>query len=170
MDSRHRGNSFLAPEEIPHLAAIEKLESEFIYKMTYSWLLCACHKRLNNNSFHVHHTGFPSANSPKKSSYMADWWFLHRVGWQSITAQCLIKQRQVNAATLSCQCFVSDSLYWLLYMETYNKIMIIRFCWIWSDIQLIKSHLDFIKKMTEKLFPMWVLKSVRAVRVVFEGV
>lgn len=37
------------------------------------------------------------------------------------------------------------------------------------DMQLIKSHLDFIKKMTEKLFPMWV-ESVRAVRVVFQGV
>lgn len=66
MDSRHRSNSFLAPEEIPHLAAIEKLESEFIYKMTYSWLLCACHKRLNNNSFHVHHTGVSLSEQSKK--------------------------------------------------------------------------------------------------------
>lgn len=63
VDSRQRGNSSLAPQEITHLAAIGKLESEFIYKMAYSWLLCACHKRLNNNSFHVHHTRFPSANS-----------------------------------------------------------------------------------------------------------
>lgn len=63
--SRQQGNSFLAPEEIPHLAAIEKLESGFIYKMTYGWLLCTCHKRLNNNSFHVHYTGFSSANSTR---------------------------------------------------------------------------------------------------------
>ena len=65
VDSRQRGNSSLAPEEIPHLAAIGKLESEFIYEITYSRLLCACHKRLNNNSFHVRHTGFPSANSAR---------------------------------------------------------------------------------------------------------
>lgn len=63
--SKERGESSLAPEWIPHLAAIGKLKSEFIYKMTYSWLLCACLKRLNNNSFHVHHTGFPSANSAR---------------------------------------------------------------------------------------------------------
>lgn len=65
MNLRQRGNSSLAPEEIPQLAAIGKHKSEFIYKMTYSWLLCAYHKRLNNNSFHVYHTRFPSADSAR---------------------------------------------------------------------------------------------------------
>lgn len=57
--------AFMAPEESPHLAAIETCKNGFIYKMTYSWLLCALHKRLNNNSFHAHHTEFPSAISPR---------------------------------------------------------------------------------------------------------
>lgn len=83
--SRQQGNSFLAPEEIPHLAAIEKLESGFIYKMTYGWLLCASHKRLNNNSFHVHYTGFPSANSAR-ALLMSERWFLlrHRASLYSV--------------------------------------------------------------------------------------
>lgn len=50
-------------EEPPHLAAIEKLKSEFIFNITFSSLFCQ--KRQNNNSFHEHHAAMPSADSPK---------------------------------------------------------------------------------------------------------
>lgn len=130
---RIQGNkAFPAPEEIPHLAATEKPKNEFIYKMTYSWLLCTLHKRLNDNSFHVHHNEFLSKRSKKIFSYVWLTVFGRRWMTKSITAQCLIKQLQVNAAMMTCQSFIFDSFYRLPQMKTYNKIMMIRACCIWS--------------------------------------
>lgn len=68
--------------ELSHLEAFGRLGSVFIYKVTR--LLCSCHMRLNNNSFHVHHKGKMS-----RGQLMTDWRLLQRAKWH---VQCSIKQ------------------------------------------------------------------------------
>lgn len=150
VDSRQRGNSSLAPEEILHLAAIGKLESEFIYKMIHSRRLCACHKRLNNNSFHVRHTGFPSANSARSLLVYQidgccrgnDTEHLCTV-FDQTAARKLQQCCHVRALSLT----ACSDYYTGRYIEKDNDRGLVEFG---ETYRFIKIHLDFIKKIALK--------------------